>query len=124
MVYDELKVWDHAITDFKRAGRMLPADPAAGPRRVGIDLVDGSHVRGTLLTEKVSVTTGDLGSVSIPKDHVVELTMDADREKGTLILKAGDELAGVIGTPGLTVKTVFGEVEIGMPHVSRLTVVD
>ena len=124
MVYDELKVWDHAITDFKRINRMLPADPAAGPRRVGIDLIDGSHVRGTLLTEKVSVTTGDLGSVSIPKKYIVELAMGADREKGTVILNAGDELAGVIGTSGLAVKTVFGDVEIKMPHVSRMTAVD
>ena len=124
MVYDELKIWDHAMTEFGRSRLMVPPGGAAAPRRVGIDLVDGSHVRGTLVTEKVTVVTGDLGSVSVPRKHVVELVMDDDREKGTLILAAGDELAGTIGTPSLAVKTVFGDVTIAIPHVSRVMVVD
>jgi hypothetical protein len=124
MVYDELKIWDHAVTDFSRSSRMLPVAADNGPRRVAIDVLDGSHILGTLAMEEITLTTKDLGKVSIPVRHLSELKLDENRKQGVLLLGAGDELVGTIETPSLHVQTLFGKIEIAMTRVSRMTATD
>jgi hypothetical protein len=48
---------------------------------------------------------------------------EADKEAVKLVMTNGDTLQGVLSLETLVMNTLLGEMRIGMPHVTRLTIV-
>ena len=121
MVYDELKIWDHPIADFKRIPTLLvPDDDAEGERKPGAFLVtftDGSHVMGRAGLKDLIFTTESIGRVSVPTRRIAKLEFDDKHETWQAVLNSGDTLVGVLGHKDLPFSTIFGPISAKPEHI-------
>jgi hypothetical protein len=95
--------------------------PEAPPFRVSIDLVDGSRIVGVPGIESVRVRTAR-ARMDIALDRIARVVIADDRETAAFALQSGDRIEGVLDLPSIGMKTVFGEVSIGVEHVHVITV--
>jgi hypothetical protein len=90
--------------------------------RLELDLVDGSHIIGVPKMESVPVQTS-YAKMDIALKQIRSIAMAKDHENGTLALRNGDNLKGVVALGPVSLDTLFGNVKVGIEHVNRITVV-
>ena len=124
MVYDELRIWDHARTDFspKAANYATGTGPVTDGKnmRVRLELTDGSRLIGTVTDSALTVTTRCLGKIEIPFHLVSSFDLKADKETTAIALKNGDIIVGFAGNKGLRIETILGPIEISFGHLVGL----
>jgi len=99
------------------------AEPAkAAPLvRLDLDLVDGSRIFGTTDIVTVPVQTS-LAKMDVPLTQIQALKIGDDHETVTLNLQNGDTLTGVISLEPIKLETLFGQVFIGIKHITQFRV--
>jgi len=89
--------------------------------RVVLDLSDGSRIIGTPGIKSVPVETC-YAKMDLPLRQILAIRIEADHERASFDLQNGDKLKGVINLGPLKLLTVFGEVSIGVEHISQIGV--
>jgi hypothetical protein len=89
--------------------------------KVLLELADGSRVIGTPGVEAVAVQT-PYAKVSLPLKYILSITMEADRETASFVMKNGDKLTGVMTLGPIPLTTVFGQVTVAVEHIWQLAV--
>jgi hypothetical protein len=97
-------------------------DKEEAPLRLGVDLVDGSHVIGVPSIESAPVQMS-YGKMDIPLKRIRTLTMEENRETTSVYLQNGDKLTGAFLVKLIRLKTVFGDVAIGIEQIKQFRVV-
>ncbi|MHC4982098.1 MAG: GLUG motif-containing protein [Planctomycetota bacterium] len=89
--------------------------------RLGLDLVDGTHIIGIPASSSILVQTA-YGRIPIPLEQVQTVKVRNDRKTVAVQMRCGDHLTGVLHLGRIEVKTIFGPVSVGVEHVKTMTV--
>jgi hypothetical protein len=91
------------------------------PRRLALDLYDGSHLIGVPNLDLVSVQT-PYARMDIPLKQIRSVKMGRDHETASIDMCNGDMLKGVVSLDPMKLRTVFGAVSIGIELIKELRV--
>jgi len=91
------------------------------PLRLGIDLVDGSHIIGVPGVESIGLRTS-YAKMAIPLSKIRAIEIDEDRERASFELQNGDRIKGVLDLAPLELKTLFGQIKVDTRHIAEISI--
>ena len=86
-----------------------------------LDLVDGSHLIGVPKVESVPIQTS-YAKMDIALNQILAMALAEDHETVSLDLRNGDKLTGVVTLGPVSLDTLFGNVRVGIEHISAIQV--
>ncbi len=89
--------------------------------RFELVLMDGSRIFGVPGIQSVPVETS-YAKMDVPLKQVLAIKVDENHETASLDLRNGDKLKGVVGLAPIKLRTIFGDVVIGIEHVREFRV--
>ncbi len=89
--------------------------------QVILDLSDGSRIVGAPNVETIRVVT-EYADMELSLKKVVDVIIADDHENANVKMQNGDTLKGIINLGPLALKTLFGEVAIGVQHITQMHV--
>jgi len=123
MVYDELRIWNRALTEFPPR---LPTDvpvkvePAVETPRFVTDLRDGSHLLGQLAISKIDLASEALGEMTVEAGQIEAIMFVAGDATAKIALRTDDVLVGRIRPARLPLKTLLGNIEIPVEQIAKI----
>ncbi|MBT7067098.1 MAG: hypothetical protein HN919_12395 [Verrucomicrobia bacterium] len=121
MVYDELKIWNHPVADFKRTPTAVMSNGDAGGERQPVtfvlDLTGGSRLLGTPGLKALTFTTESFGRVSLPMRQITKMVFDQEHETCQVVLDSGDVLVGSLGHDDFPFTTIFGPIAVKLDRI-------
>ncbi len=121
MVYDELKIWNRALSDEQR--RELAAMPPDGTKKkatFAVDLREGSHLLGRIAIPALKLDTEGLGEVDVPFDQVAGITFGKEAAPAKVVFRRGDVLVGTVKAADLPIKTLLGKITIPVNQLATV----
>jgi hypothetical protein len=93
----------------------------APPLRLELHLSDGSCVIGVPTLTTIPLRTS-YASMSIKLEQLSSIQIGEDHETASVEMRNGDKLKGVVTLGPTRLKTIFGEVSIGLEHIREARV--
>ena len=88
---------------------------------LAVGLTDGSRIMGTPGAAKIQIRT-TYATMDIPLKRIATIEMNKDRETAAVLFINGDKLQGVPALESLELKTLLGDISIGIAHITRIDV--